>query len=392
MNLATLAAKNLWRNRVRTALTVACASIAVLAFITLRTLVAAWTAQADFAAKDRVVTRHKVTFVMPLPKKYVEDVRATKGVRLSTFASWFGGKDPKHDQEFFGAFGVDRDTYFQVYDEMLVPPDQLARWKEDRRGAIVGDALANKLGWKVGDKVTLESGLYPSQPDNPWTFTISGIYTATRKSVDRSSFIFQWDTLNDGVASTARDQVGWIVSRVDDPAQAANIGLALDAKFDVQDIQTLSQDEAAFNASFLAGISALLVAVDYISIIILVIMMLVLGNTVAMGVRERTFEYGTLRAMGFSPGHVAFFILAEAAFVGGLGGAVGLLLSYPLLNRGLGRFLEENMGSFFPFFSVPPHIWAVAMFLSVALAVVAAIIPAVGASKLRVTEALRRIA
>jgi len=392
MNLASLAAKNLWRNRVRTVLTIAASAIAVLTFITLRTLVFSWTSASEVAAKDRVVTRHKVTFVMTLPKRYVEDVRQAKGVRVTTFANWFGGKDPKHDQEFFGTFAVDRDTYFQVYDEMVVSPEALARWKEDKRGAIVGDALAKKLGWKEGDKVTLESGIFPADPDNPWTFTISGIYTTTKKSVDRSSFLFRWDTFNDALPATGKDQVGWIVSRVDDPSQAANIGVTLDKIFDVQDTQTLSQDEAAFNSSFLAGISAILSAVDVISGVILVIMMLVLGNTIAMGVRERTFEYGTLRAMGFQPGHISFFILAEAAFVGALGGALGMALSYPLVDQGIGKFLEENMGNFFISVAVPRHVLGLALALSVGLAVVAALLPAYSASRIRVTEALRRIA
>jgi putative ABC transport system permease protein len=392
VNLGTLALKNLWRNRVRTVLTVACASIAVLTFITLRTLVFSWTSSAELAAKDRVVTRHKVTFVMTMPRKYIDDVRQTKGVRVATFANWFGGKDPKHEQEFFGTFAVDRDTYFQVYDEMVVAPEDLARWKENRRGAIVGDVLAKKLGWKVGDKVTLDSGIFPSDPENPWTFTIDGIYTTTKKSVDRSSFLFRWDTFNDALPAAAKDQIGWIVSRVDDPSQATNIGVSLDKVFDIRDTQTLSQDEASFNASFLAGISAVLGAVDIVSAVILVIMMLVLGNTIAMGVRERTFEYGTLRAMGFRPEHIVFFILAEAAFVGALGGLVGVLLSYPLVDRGLGQYLEENMGSFFLVFAVPRRIWAGALGLSVLLSVVAAIIPAYNATRVRVTDALRRIA
>ncbi|MFO0637774.1 MAG: FtsX-like permease family protein [Polyangiaceae bacterium] len=392
MNLATLAAKNLWRNRVRTGLTIAASAIAVLTFITLRTLVFSWTSASEVAAKDRVVTRHKVTFVMPLPKKYVDDVRAQKGIRVATFASWFGGKDPSHADEFFGTFGVDRDTYFDVYDEMLVGQAELTRFKEEKRGAIVGDLLAKKLGWKVGDKVTLESGIYPADPDSPWTFTIVGIYTATKKSIDRMSFIFRWDTLNDALPASGRDQIGWIVSRVDDPSHAADVGLTLDKAFDVQDTQTLSQDEASFNASFLAGISAVLRAVDIISAVILVIMTLVLGNTIAMGVRERTFEYGTLRAMGFRPGHVVFFVLAEAAFVGALGGIVGALLSYPLVERGLGRYLEENLGNLFVYVGVPRHVLVLALGLSVGLSVLAAILPARAAGNLRVTEALRRIA
>jgi putative ABC transport system permease protein len=391
MNLATVAMRNLWRNRLRTVLTVMGVAVSILTFIALRTLVWSWVSGAEFAAKDRVVTRHKITFIMPMPKRYVDDVRGAPGVRTATWANWFGGKDPKHDTEFFGTFAVDAETYFQVYDEMTVEPAALQRWRENPRGAIVGDLLASKFGWKVGDKVTLESGIYPSPSDNPWTFTIEGIYTTTKKSVDRSSFLFQWRTLNEAVPNAQRDQVGWIVSRTQGSNNAAQLGVSLDKLFDEKETQTLSQDEASFNASFLAGFSAVLKAIDLISVALMLIMMLVLGNTVAMGVRERTYEYGTLRAIGFLPGHITFFILAEAAFIGLLGGLVGMGLGYVIVEQGLGRFLMENMGQFFIVFYVPAKVWLSALGLAVGLAVLAALLPASGAMRIPVTDALRRV-
>lgn len=391
MTLTGLAVRNLWRNKVRTVLTMIGVAVAILSFVTLRTLVWSWTSAAEFASKDRVVTRHKVTFVMTLPLRYAEEVRSQNGVRVATYANWFGGKDPKHDREFFSTLAVDTSTFFQVYDEMNVPADALATWKEDRAGAIVGDALATKLGWKVGDKVTLESGIFPNELDKPWTFTIDGIYTATRKSVDRSSFYFHWSYLNDALPQARKDQIGWIVTRVVDPSRATDVGIAIDKKFDVQDTQTLSQDEATFNSSFLAGISAILRVIDIISLIILLIMMLVLGNTIAMGVRERTFEYGILRAMGFVPRQIAFFIVGESAFTGLVGGLLGVALAFPLVEKGMGRFLEENMGSWFPYFRIPLPTIGIAVVAALALGIGAAVIPAYSASKLRVTDALRRV-
>jgi putative ABC transport system permease protein len=391
VNLATVAAKNVLRNRFRTVLTIAGVAAAIFTFMALRTLVYAWTSGADYARRDRVVTRNKVTFVMPVPKRYVAMVRAAPHIRLTTYADWFGGKDPKHDHEFFGQFAVDPDTYFDVYDDMAVPPDQLAAWKADKQGAIVGDVLAKKMGWKVGDKVILESGIYPREGD--WEFHISAIYQAKARSVDRSTFIFNRNYIADDPNLARRlDYVGWIVSRVDDPKASADVGVALDKLFDDQEIQTLSQDEHAFNASFLASISAVLTAVDIVSVVILLIMMLILGNTIAMGVRERTNEYGVLKALGFSGGHIAWFIIGESIVIGAIGGAVGLLLSYPMLEKGLGRFLEENMGQFFPYFTIDPRMAVVAFILALALGALAAAIPAYRAAHLHVVDALRRVA
>jgi putative ABC transport system permease protein len=392
VTFAGLAARNLLRNKVRTALTIAGVAVAVITFLFLRTGVAAWTAGADFAAKDRVFTRHKVTFVMPLPLRYLEKVRSVPGIKTSTFANWFGGKDPKHDREFFATFAIEPESYFVVVDEVIVPPDQMAAFKEDRTGAIVGDVIAKKMGWNIGDKVTLDSGIYPPPPDQTWTFTIRGIYTATQRTVDRSTFLFHWKYLNEGLPQRRRDQIGWIMSRVTDPTRTASIGVDIDKVFDEEDTQTLSQDERSFNTSFLAGISAVLRAIDIVSIVILAIMMLVLGNTIAMGVRERTSEYGAMRAIGFLPKHIAWFILGEAAVLGAVGGLVGIAIGFPFVEKGIGRFLEENVGSFFPFFRVPPLMIVAAFFLAVGLAVAAAILPAIGAMRLRVTEALRRVA
>lgn len=392
MTLASLAAKNILRNKVRTLLTVVGVAVAILTFLLLRTFIYAWTAGADYAARDRVVTRHKVTFIMTLPKRYVDDVRATEGVKVATFSNWFGGKDPLHKDEFFATLAVDTKTFFQVYDEMKVPPDQMERWKQDRSGMIIGDVIAQKLGWKVGDRVSLESSFMPSPQGQPWSFTVDGMYTATSKSVDRSTVVFHWDYMNDALPPFRRDQIGWVVSRVNDPTKAADISLKIDKKFDEREIQTLSQDERAFATSFLAAFSAVLTAMDWVSLAILLIMMLILGNTIAMGVRERTNEYGTLRAIGFSPKHIAGFILGEACVTGALGGALGVGIAYPLIELGMGRWLEENMGSIFPYFRINPLSVVAALALALGLALLAAAVPAWGASRLRVTEALRRVA
>jgi putative ABC transport system permease protein len=388
MTLAGLAVRNVARNRFRAILTAIGVAIAIVAFLLLRTVTWAWAAGAEYAARDRVVTRHKVTFVMSLPKRYVQDVQNAAHVKAVTWASWFGGKDPKHDREFFGALAVDPDTYFAVYDEMTIPPDQLDTWKHDKQGAIVGDVLAKKLGWKVGDRIQLESGIYPGD----WAFTVDSIYTTTARSVDRSTFLFHWSYLNDTLPVGRRDQVGWIVSRVDEPGHSADVGVALDRIFDDRDTQTRSQDERSFQASFLAMFSAVLKAIDIVSGVILVIMTLILGNTIAMGVRERTSEYGVLRAIGFLPGHVASWVVGESIVLGAVGGLVGIGLAWPLVNLLVGRFIEENLGNLFPYFRLVPENMAMALGLAALLGGAAAVIPAWRASQLRVVDAIRRVA
>jgi putative ABC transport system permease protein len=212
-----------------------------------------------------------------------------------------------------------------------------------------------------------------------------------RKSVDRNTMVFRWDFLNnDRRATFSKDQLGWMVSRIADPARSAEISRQIDAKFDIHEDQTLTMTERAFALSFLGGFAAILSAFDLVSLVILAIMTLILANTVAMAVRERTHEYGVLRAIGFPPGHIRGFILGESVLVAVVGGLVGIGLVYLLVNKAIGPALEDNMSGFFPYFRAPASVMLGALAAAIGLGVVAGIVPAMRASRLKVTDALRR--
>jgi putative ABC transport system permease protein len=390
VNLATLAVKNIRRNPLRTSLTVLGVAIAILAFVFIRTVLDAWASGAEHAAQDRMSTMHKVTFVMPLPMKYIDEVRGVDGVEHATYSNWFGGKHPTRENEFFANLAVDTETFFDVYSDMAVPPEQMEEWKATSNGAIIGSALATQFGWKVGDEVTLVGTIYPGD----WKFEVCGIYEPTRRAVDAAQFLFHWSYLNrwaEQNMATEANQIGWIASTVASADRSADVGAAIDARFESEDVQTRTVNERAMQAEFMGSFSAILTALDLVSLVILVIMMLILGNTIAMGVRERTNEYGVLLALGFRPKHIAGFVVGEGLTIGLLGGGLGLLLSYPIVERGMGRFIEENMGAWFPYFRVPADVALMALGLAALLAALAAVIPAWQASKLDVIDALRRI-
>ncbi|HKP63183.1 MAG TPA: FtsX-like permease family protein [Polyangiales bacterium] len=386
MNLATIAIKNTRRNLFRTVLTVFGVAVAMLAFLLLRTVLSAWLVGVEYSARDRLATRHKITFIMGLPKRYVEDVRGVQGVTAVTWFNWFGGKVAGKEDNFFGSMAVDPVSFFDVYDEVSVPADQKAKFVQNRRGALVGATLARNFGWKVGDHIVLEGTIFPGQ----WEFDIDAIYTATRKSFDMSSLYFHWDYLNQSVPEFQREQVGWIASKVPDAGSAAMVARKIDQLFDPRDIQTLSMSERAMNTSFMGMISTMLDAMQLVSFVILLIMMLVLGNTIAMGVRERTHEYGVLRAIGFMPKHLTVFVLGEAAVLGVLGGAVGIAVGIPVIDQGVGRFMEESFTGLFPYFRVLERDVVIALALSMVLSVIAAAVPAYQAGRLHVTDALRK--
>jgi putative ABC transport system permease protein len=390
MGLLQIAVKNIRRNMFRTSLTILGVIVAMVTFVLLRTVLSAWTIGEKYAAQDRVATRHKVTFVMTLPKRYADDIKVVPGVRDVAWFNWFGGRLAGRDDVFFANMATDPRSFLRVYDEIDVPPDQEKAWIENRRGALVGAQLARQLDWKVGDKVTLAGTIFPGD----WQFTIEGIYSTKKKSIDQSSFWFHWDYLNESEALEAaggKDQIGWLTTKVDNAGVAGRVAKDIDKLFEVRDVQTLSMSERAMNASFIGMLGSLLTTVDVVSVVILVIMMLILGNTIAMGVRERTREYGVLRAIGFMPTHIATLVLSEAAVIGVLGGVLGVAVCYPLIDQGIGPLMEDNFTGWFPYFRLSESDVAIALLVSAAVASVAAVVPAWQASKLDVIDALRRV-
>ena len=387
IGLFRIATRNLTRNWLRTILTVLGSAVALIAFVMLRTVLSSWEVGAEYAAKDRLGTRHKVSFIQPLPRKYIDDVRGVPGVKQATWANWFGGKDPKLPDEFFATLAVDGPSFLPVMDELVLTEPEKAAWLADKRGAIIGDVLAKKLNLKVGDKYTLTGSIYPGD----WEFQIDGIYAAARKSLDRSQFIFHWSYLNDSIPEARRDTIGWVMTRVEDPSKSADISASIDKIFDERDTQTVTMSERNMQLSFLSMFSAILTVLDIVSVIILLIMLMILGNTIAMGVRERTREYAVLRAIGFLPSHIRIFVLGEATALGVVAGVVGIGIAYPFVNNVMGRAIEENLGSWFPYFRVEPGVAVAAVVIAIVLSTTAALIPAIQAGRISVTDALRRV-
>lgn len=398
MSLVFLALKNAFRNRVRLALTALAVAVALTAFVAMQTAVKSYEDAVEYSRRDRVVTRHRVSFVLPLPERYVSDLRELRApdgepfFEKVTFASWFGGRVPGREQEFFSSTAIDPDAFFDVYDEMEVDPGALEAFRGDRTSAIVGADLAERMGWNAGDRVTLESPLYPDPESGPWTFTIAGTYRPRARSVDARAFVFHWQRFDQALPPAERHKVGWIISRASSPERAREALATIDPMFEASDVPTISQDERAFTTGFMGMVSAVLDAVDVLSLVILVVVLLVLANAISMSVRERSKEHATLAAIGFGRAHVAMLVLIEAMFIAAIGGVLGLAVSYGIVAQGLGPAIESELAAIFPDFDVAPITLALAFLASLVLGLGAAAVPAVFAARLRVTNALRRVA
>lgn len=387
MRLAGLAVRNAFRSRLRTALTIASATTAVAAFVVLQAIVAAWLVRGERAAADRVATWNELAYGVPIPRLYADEARKVPGVNEVSWVTWFEGRDPRNERDFFTTLAVDRATYLSVYDELEIDATTRTCWETDRRAAIIGDLLAHRRGWKVGDQVTLVSGLFPGR----WEFHICGLYTSARKAVDRAIFLFRWDYLDDRVEPERKGRVDWLMSRIADARQSSDVEHAIDMRFADHEVTTRSASERVLERKFAEAATGMFTVINVTSLGLLFIVMLVFANTIAMGVKERMSEYAVLRAIGFGHARVAGLIAGESALVGAISGALGVVLAQLLIRGGVGRWLEENYSTVVPQVAISTGVTLAVVVGGVVIGAVAAALPVRTALRRTIVDALRDV-
>jgi putative ABC transport system permease protein len=384
MNIFVLVFKNAMRHRLRTVLTICGVAVAVLAFGLLRTVITAWHLGVKAAAPDRLITRSRISITFTLPVAQRPRIERVPGVLGVTSGTWFGGvyKDPKN---FFAQIALEGPDSFRFFPEYLVEPEVLAAFGTERNAAIVGTTLAARFGWKVGDAVRLQGTIYPGD----WDFVIRGIYRGREPSTDTGQFFFNWNYIEQRMQRDSPErvgQVGWWVIRIDDPARAAAISQAVDAEFDNSADETLTETEAAFAQSFVAMAGTIIASLEVMSVLLIGVILLVAGNTMAMTARERTSEHAVLKALGFGLGRILGLVAGESLLIAGLGGGLGILLLFPTV-RGVAGALR----AWFPAFPVDPRTFALALGAALLVGLLAAVFPVWRAVAMPIATGLRRI-
>ncbi|MDA8387836.1 MAG: FtsX-like permease family protein [Nitrospiraceae bacterium] len=376
--------KNVFRHKLRTALTVLGITIAILAFGMLRTIIRAWYAGAEASSSTRLITRNAVSLAFFLPISYKDKIRQVPGVKEVGYSYWFGGiyKDEKN---FFPTFATEAKAAMDLFPEFILPPDEKAAFLRDRKGAIVGIKTAERFGWKVGDIVTLRGTIFPGD----WDFIIRGIYRGAQKGTDETQFIFHYAYLNESLKKTApyrADRVGWFIEGVERPEMAADAAVAIDKMFKNSLAETLTETEKAFQLSFISMTEAIIVVIRLVSLIVIFIIMSVMANTMAMTARERTREYAVMKTLGFGGWHITALIFGESLFIAAIGTGAGIALTFPAA-RAFGDYLSQ----YFPVFIVYRSTIYMDMAAGFAVSAAAAAFPAWRASRLRIADGLRRM-
>jgi len=374
---------NLFRKKLRLILTIGSFAVALFLFAFLAVVRGAFNRGADIAGADRLVVINRISIIQPLPLAYRDKILRIPGVKAVTHNNWFGGVY-QDEKNFFPQFVIDIENQRKVIPELKVPDDQWNNFVKDRRGAIAGAKTAARFGWKVGDHIPIKNALFGGE--STWDFNIDGIYHSERAGGDESQFWFQWDYFEERMPQSFKGNVGWYVIKLDSPDNAVAVAKAIDDMAANSSFETKTETESAFAAGWVKQFGNIQFLIMTIGTVVFFTLLLVTGNTMAISVRERVSELAVLKAIGFTDRSVLFFVLAEAltiALVGGLFGLGLAAIAVPVLAAALNGLL--------PTLILSKTILALGLALAVFVGGVSGLLPGIGAMRMRVVTALRRV-
>lgn len=380
MKFLPLIFANLFRKKLRTTLTIGSFAVALFLFGLLVVVRGAFNQGVDIAGADRLIVINKVSLIMPLPFSYRDRFLRIPGVKNVTYDTWFGGVY-QEVSNFFPQFAIDPENQPLVFPELAVPEEQWKTFLQDRTGAIAGAGTAKRFGWKVGDRIPIKSTIFGNAT---WEFNLDGIYKGTHEGDDETQFWFH-DKFLDERRTFSKGTVGWYTIKLDSPDNAVSVAKAIDAMTTNSPDETKTETEKAFAIGFAKQMGNIEFLILAIGSVVFFTLLLVTGNTMAISVRERIGELATLKAVGFADRFVLLMILGESLLIAIFGAVIGLGLCKLLTMRG------DPTGGFLPYF----HLSGAAVFSGVVVALLvgllAGILPASSAMRLRVVDALRRV-
>ncbi len=376
--------RNLKRNKLRSALTI----LSVGFSLALMTVLNGYTAMQDAWGAEsekyhRIVVLNIQGFSGMLPIAYVDRVRGTEGIRAATPYAWYGG-NYKDEQMPFAQFGCDPKAAFGVWDEFSIDPKQLEEWQKTRNGCVVDRRLADKRGWKIGERIPLKGTFYQFDLD----LVLCGVWDSPKNT---DSLWFNWLYLDEGLReknAQGTGNAGTIFAQVTSSDATAKVCQTLDERFASSDNPTRTQTESAFFQMFADMAGNVRAYIFYIGLAVVFSLTLVAATSMAVSMRERTSEIAVLKAIGFSRRRVLVTILGEASSITFLGGCLGVALGCSFLE------LAHRAASQIVPLSVSEMLgpWLAYLLASAAgIGLVSGIVPAVRAAQLSVIDGLRRV-
>ena len=358
--------------------------VAFLLFGLLQAVQVAFESGADSADAKRLLTTARYSIIELLPLGHLRRIEQVPGVVGVAHAEWFGAKY-QNESNAFPVFAVDPTRYLDMYPEFTIAPEQRRAFAATRTGAVAGRRLVERYGWTLGQRLPITSEIHPrANGDMTWEFDLVGIIDAEDPAVQGNTDVVLIDAAHFDEARMAnKGRTGWYIERIADPEQARAISAAIDALFANSPDETKTQPEKEFAVGFAKQIGDVGALVTRILIAVFFTILILTGNTMAQAIRERIPELAILKTLGFSDGTVTRLVLAEAALLLLIGGAVGMAATTTLL-----PIVNGSTGGRFPPLFVGGDTWLRALAVIVALALAIGLPPALRARRLRIVDAL----
>ena len=385
MKLVPLILKNVFRKKTRTLLTVASIVLPLLVICLMGTFLRALDRPDPARTRGmfRLVTRHKVSLTNFLPLTYEEKIRQIPGVSAVTDFTWFGGiyRD-KSAKNIFARFAVEPETFLKVFDDAQIVAGSKEDWLADRTGALVGRNIAEKFGWKLGDKIPLVGDIFPINVE----LTIRGIYYLPNGT--SATCFFSRRYLEEAVPFF-KGNAGTFWIKAKDAEAAERIPRTVDAMFENSPSPTKTETEKQFQNFFVQMMGNVKLLLGAIATVIVAVIVLIAANTMAMTARERVTEIAVLRTLGFQRRTILSLILGESLVIALFGGFLGVGL-FVLLEPGMKRNLSLGpMASLAASLQIYPSILALGFGIAVGVGVLAGIFPAIRSAQRSIVEGLR---
>jgi putative ABC transport system permease protein len=366
-----------WRKPGRSVLIFLQVSVAFALFGVLQGMKTGVDRLIEQARADLLLVHGSLSLIDPLPVGLLERIKSVAGVRAVVPVELFGGiyQQPTQQVGIVAIRPVDGWLSAFTY---TVAPEQAAAFAKIRTGTLVRKSLADKYGWKIGDRIPLITNTAQLDGSTNWSFEIVGTYTDTDVAGGSDVMLIQYDYF-DEARLLGKGLVSHFNVAIVDPRQAAPVAETIDRHFANSTNATKTESLRELAQMQLQSIGDLEFLIRAVVSAVLVALFFATTTMLMQSVRERTPELAVLKTLGFSISALFLFIVAEAAFVCVIAAGFGLMLAlvaFPFASK------------FVPGLSMPATVVAIGLGSAVLVALVSASAPAIRAARLNIVAAL----
>ena len=382
MILLNLIWQNSFRKKARFTLTCLSVMVAFFLLTTLAGINQALNATVSKANELRLMTSHKISITRSLPTHYQQKIQAIADVDSVTYVSWFGGYF-QNEQNQIAMTAVEHKSYFALFDEYLIPAQQLENWQKTRTGVVIGQAIADKYHWQVGDKIPLSSSIWMNKEGLfTWQFTVSAIYQGKTPTTDTNNIFFQHKYF-DQARAYSQNSVSWLSTKIKTTANIDSVGQAIDQLFNNSSSVTRTTTEQVFIKEQAQQFVDMAMVIKIVLSAVFFTLLLIVCNTMIQVIRERLNEIAMMKSLGFSSTRLIGQVYLESLLLLSMGAFMGCALATLTLVQ-----VQMLMADFLPGIAIEPQHYVEVLILVFSAAAICTLFPAFTIKRLNISQTL----